>query len=49
LGGGRVPAPHHDATAEMYERAIDKLGAAGYLQYEISNWAKRDWRKEIGV
>jgi oxygen-independent coproporphyrinogen-3 oxidase len=37
--GGRVSVPDEDATAEMYERAIDRLGAAGYVQYEISNWA----------
>jgi oxygen-independent coproporphyrinogen-3 oxidase len=45
--GGRVSVPDDDATAEMYELAIDRLGAAGYVQYEISNWAKRDWRVEI--
>ena len=40
--GGRVGVPDEDATAEMYERAIELLGAAGYAQYEISNWASRD-------
>ncbi len=38
--GGRVGVPDEDATGEMYERAIDLLGAAGYVQYEISNWAR---------
>jgi len=38
--GGRLSVPDEDATADMYERAIDLLGAAGYEQYEISNWAK---------
>jgi len=38
--GGRLSVPDEDATAEMYERAIDRLGAAGYTQYEISNWAR---------
>ena len=38
--GGRLSVPDQDATADMYERAIDLLGAAGYTQYEISNWAK---------
>ena len=48
--GGRLSVPDEDATADMYERAIDLLGAAGYTQYEISNWAKdenrglEDWR-----
>jgi oxygen-independent coproporphyrinogen-3 oxidase len=38
--GGRLSVPDEDATADMYERAIDLLGAAGYTQYEISNWAR---------
>jgi oxygen-independent coproporphyrinogen-3 oxidase len=40
--GGRLSVPDQDTTADMYERAIDLLGAAGYTQYEISNWAKDD-------
>lgn len=35
-----VPAPDDDLTADMYELASDKLGAAGFRQYEISNWAR---------
>jgi oxygen-independent coproporphyrinogen-3 oxidase len=38
--GGRLSVPDDDTTAEMYERAIERLGAAGYAQYEISNWAR---------
>jgi coproporphyrinogen III oxidase-like Fe-S oxidoreductase len=38
--GGRLSVPDEDATADMYERAIELLGAAGYTQYEISNWAR---------
>ncbi|MEO7911617.1 MAG: radical SAM family heme chaperone HemW [Roseiflexaceae bacterium] len=38
--GGRLSVPDEDATADMYERAIELLGAAGYAQYEISNWAR---------
>ena len=38
--GGRVSVPDDDATASMYELAIERLGAAGYVQYEISNWAR---------
>ncbi len=37
---GRLPTPDDDLAADMYERATDMLGAAGYVQYEISNWAK---------
>ncbi|HEY9085827.1 MAG TPA: radical SAM family heme chaperone HemW [Candidatus Tyrphobacter sp.] len=32
--------PGDEAEAEMYEIAIDVLGAAGYEQYEISNFAR---------
>ena len=37
---GRTSVPDDDATGEMYERAIELLGAGGYAQYEISNWAR---------
>jgi len=39
---GRLSVPDEDATGEMYERALDRLGAAGYIQYEISNWARAE-------
>jgi oxygen-independent coproporphyrinogen-3 oxidase len=38
--GGRVSVPDDDVTAAMYEVAIERLGVAGYVQYEISNWAR---------
>ena len=37
---GHVPAPDDDLAADMYELASEMLGAAGYEQYEISNWAR---------
>ena len=37
---GKLPAPDDDLAADMYELATDMLGAAGYGQYEISNWAQ---------
>jgi oxygen-independent coproporphyrinogen-3 oxidase len=37
---GSITVPDDDATAAMYELAMEKLAAAGYVQYEISNWAK---------
>ncbi len=43
--GGRLSVPDEDATADMYERAIELLGAAGYEQYEISNWARAEQLK----
>jgi oxygen-independent coproporphyrinogen III oxidase len=41
-GGERYSAktlPSDDAMAEFYERACGRLADAGYLHYEISNWA----------
>ena len=39
---GLLPEPDPDAAADMYEWASERLEAAGYLQYEISNWAAVD-------
>jgi oxygen-independent coproporphyrinogen-3 oxidase len=39
---GSVRVPDDDATGAMYELAIERLAAAGYIQYEISNWARHD-------
>jgi len=36
---GELPAQDEDLMADMYELACDVLAAAGYQQYEISNWA----------
>jgi putative oxygen-independent coproporphyrinogen III oxidase len=41
-GGSRYSAdamPSDDAMAEFYELACAQLASAGYLHYEISNWA----------
>ena len=37
---GMLPIPDPDLAADMYEWASETLEANGYLQYEISNWAK---------
>jgi oxygen-independent coproporphyrinogen-3 oxidase len=37
---GLMPLPDPDLAAEMYEWAGEVFEAAGYVQYEISNWAK---------
>ena len=40
-GGGRYGAgavPDDDAMAAFYEHACERLSAAGYEHYEISNW-----------
>jgi oxygen-independent coproporphyrinogen-3 oxidase len=42
-GGARYHAglvPDDEAIAAMYERAIERLGDAGLMQYEISNFAR---------
>jgi oxygen-independent coproporphyrinogen-3 oxidase len=43
---GSISVPDDDATAAMYELAMERLAAAGYVQYEISNWAKDDGREQ---
>ncbi len=45
-GGQRYSAaaiPSDDAMANFYERACARLAAAGYVHYEISNWALPDF------
>jgi len=37
---GRVHVPNDDVAGELYELAMNHLGAAGYGQYEVSNWMK---------
>lgn len=43
---GRVPMPEADLAAEMYEWAVENLNAAGFVHYEISNWAKPGFESE---
>jgi oxygen-independent coproporphyrinogen-3 oxidase len=38
--GGRLPMPDADLAADMYAWASETLEAHGYIQYEISNWAR---------
>jgi oxygen-independent coproporphyrinogen-3 oxidase len=38
---GVTPRPDEDLAADLYDLACDVLHAAGYVHYEISNWAKR--------
>ncbi|GAC1353726.1 MAG: radical SAM family heme chaperone HemW [Herpetosiphon sp.] len=37
---GLISVPDDDETGPMYELAMEQLAAAGYHQYEISNWAR---------
>lgn len=41
LKSGRRPVPDEDLAAEMYEVMQSRLAAAGFEQYEISNFSKR--------
>ena len=43
---GRVTPVDEDTERAMHERLIDRLEAAGYEHYEISNWARR--KSEVG-
>jgi len=44
---GLLPEPEPDLAAEMYELACVKLEKAGFLQYEISNWARANSESRI--
>ncbi len=39
---GELPAPDPDVAADQYEWTRERLAAAGYRHYEISNWARPD-------
>jgi oxygen-independent coproporphyrinogen-3 oxidase len=39
---GQLPAPDPDLAADMYELAAEQLRQAGYIHYEISNWAREE-------
>jgi len=38
---GKVPLPDDDLAADMYNLAEEILEEAGFVHYEISNWARR--------
>jgi len=40
LHNGAILAPDPDVAADQYELACERLAAAGYGHYEISNWAR---------
>jgi oxygen-independent coproporphyrinogen-3 oxidase len=44
---GLLPLADQDLVADMYELADAKLNAAGYAQYEISNWARTNSNGEL--
>jgi oxygen-independent coproporphyrinogen-3 oxidase len=40
VAAGLTPAPDPDVQADMFELACGLLAGAGYVHYEISNWAR---------
>jgi putative oxygen-independent coproporphyrinogen III oxidase len=40
VAAGLTPEPDPDLQADMFAVACERLGAAGYRHYEVSNWAK---------
>jgi oxygen-independent coproporphyrinogen-3 oxidase len=44
---GLLPLADQDLAADMYELADGKLSAAGFMQYEISNWARTNLNGEL--
>lgn len=42
--GGRVHAAEDDAWRDLYDLAVDRLGAAGLPRYEVSNFARTGHR-----
>lgn len=45
---GRLPYPDPDLAADLYALADEMLASAGYVQYEISNWAKQEGKEGKG-
>lgn len=43
---GRVPMPDDDLAAQMYELAVEMVARAGFIHYEISNWARRSFESQ---
>ncbi|MCI0362517.1 MAG: radical SAM family heme chaperone HemW [Phycisphaerales bacterium] len=41
MKAGRIQPVEQDLEAQMYEATIDRLAAAGFEHYEISNWARQ--------
>ena len=47
IHAGRIGVPDDDDAATLYEEAMARLAAAGYVQYEISNWVRPAGREVL--
>ena len=47
MARGLISEPNPDLAAEMYNWASEYLASEGYIQYEISNWARRHRAGEV--
>ena len=47
IGRGAAPPVDPDVQAAAYERVRDRLGNAGFVHYEISNFARRDATRDL--
>ena len=45
VAAGRVPAPDDDVQRDRFDEARSVLGAAGFVHYEIANFARGDARR----
>lgn len=45
VAAGAMPAPDDDVQRDRFEIAREVLAAAGFTQYELSNWARSDDRR----
>lgn len=44
---GIVSVPDDDAAADLYELAIDRLDSAGWVHYEVANWARCEQQASV--
>ncbi len=44
---GIMTVPDDDATADMFEQAMETMAAAGWEHYEVSNWSREPGRGSV--
>ncbi len=48
VAAGDIPRPDPDLAALQFEHAQARMAAAGFVQYEIANWARRPQPHDFG-